>query len=102
MDLVLQVYGITDLYPSKETYTLVSQMRRAVISVPSNIAEGHSRINTGEFKQFLGFAYGSLAELETQIILSNKLGYINDDKTNEILILASEIGKVINGLKNKL
>ena len=102
MDLTLHVYSITETFPNKEMYTMVSQMRRCGISVPSNIAEGHSRNNTGEFKQFLGIAYGSLAELETQVILSNKLGYIDTAKTNEILALASEVGKIINGIKNKL
>ncbi|UPT66198.1 MAG: four helix bundle protein [Sphingobacteriales bacterium JAD_PAG50586_3] len=102
MDLALLIYSNTENFPSKEMYGLISQIRRSAVSVASNIAEGHSRNNTGEFRQFLGIAYGSLAELETQIMLSNKLGYIDDGKTNDVLTLASEIGKIINGIKSKL
>jgi four helix bundle protein len=102
MDLALLIYSITESFPPKENYGLTSQVRRAAVSVASNIAEGHSRNNTGEFKQFLGIAYGSLAELETQIMLSNKLGYIDGGKTNDVLTLASETGKIINGIKSKL
>lgn len=102
MDLALLIYSVTETFPAKENFGLVSQVRRSVVSVASNIAEGHSRNNTGEFRQFLGIAYGSLAEVETQIILSNKLAYIDNGKTNEVLTLTAEIGKIINGIKSKL
>ncbi len=74
MTLAELVYAATSQFPKSELYGLVSQMRRAAISIPSNIAEGHSRISTGGYVQFLGIARGSLAELETQIELAKRLG----------------------------
>ena len=79
IDLVVQVYATTRTFPKDELYGLNSQMRRAAVSVPSNIAEGHSRASTGEFKQFLGHARGSLAELETQLTIAAKLGYLSTE-----------------------
>jgi len=78
MALVKQIYAITEKFPSKELYGLSSQLRRAAVSVPSNIAEGQSRFSKPEFKHFLLIARGSLAEIETQCILAHDLGFMSD------------------------
>lgn len=75
MDLATEVYELTKSYPQNEMYGLVSQMRRAAVSIPSNIAEGQGRKNPKEFSQFLHIAKGSLSELDTQLELSRRLGY---------------------------
>lgn len=77
MDLVEQIYMQTRTFPGEEKYSLVSQMRRSAVSVPSNIAEGASRYSPKEFTQFLYIGLGSLTELETQLLLSERLGYLN-------------------------
>ncbi len=82
MALVTDIYKITKTFPKEEVYGLVSQIQRASVSIPSNIAEGHDRNSDKEFINFLCFARGSLAELETQIIISGKLGYINQEQKN--------------------
>jgi len=79
MDLVVEIYKLTATFPKQETYSLVTQMRRCAISLPSNIAEGSGRKTTKEFIQFLYIANGSLSELETQIELSKRLDYIRED-----------------------
>ena len=76
IDLVTEIYKITRAFPKEEVFGLVSQMQRAAVSIPSNIAEGHERNSEKEFAQFLCIARGSLAELETQIIIAEKLSYI--------------------------
>ena len=100
--LVTDICNLTKTFPKKEIYGLVSQMQRAAISIPSNIAEGHDRNSDKEFSNFLCFARGSLAELETQLIISKKLGYINQEQKTHILNKCYEIGKMINGLLKKL
>jgi four helix bundle protein len=80
MTLVLDVYRSTQAFPKPETYGLVAQLRRAAVSVPSNIAEGQARLSTAEFKQSLGHARGSLMEVETQILISQELGYLEHDQ----------------------
>lgn len=102
MDLVEQIYGVTKAFPKDEMYALTSQIRRAAVSIPSNIAEGEGRTSKKEFSNFLSIAYGSLREVETQVIISERLHYIDRVKTEELLLLCSEIGKIINGLKNSL
>ncbi len=98
MALVLNVYRCTQAFPKIETYGLTSQLRRAVISVPGNIAEGQARLSTGEFRQFLGNARGSLMEVETQILVAQEPGYLDKDKSECLLSAAAEVGRILNGL----
>jgi four helix bundle protein len=98
MALVLNVYRYTQAFPKIETYGLTSQLRRAVISVPSNIAEGQARLSTGEFRQFLGNARGSLMEVETQILIARDLGYLEENQSGSLLSAAAEVGRILNGL----
>lgn len=98
IDLVTEVYRCTRTFPKEETYGLVSQLRRAAVSVPSNIAEGHARITTGEFRQFLGHALGSLTEIETQIVIAQRLGFVASDEFEGLLKRTNEIGRVLRGL----
>jgi four helix bundle protein len=102
MDLVTEVYDCTQAFPRTEVFGLISQMRRAAVSIPSNVAEGHARQSTGEFRQFLGHALGSLVEVETQILISQRLGYVNSQKSNELLVRTTEIGKIVNGFLRSL
>ena len=102
MGLVVEIYLATQSFPKIETYGLVSQLRRAAVSIPSNIAEGHARLTTGEFRQFLGHARGSLVEVETQIFISDSLGYIDARRSSDLLKRTTEVGKMINGLLTSL
>ena len=98
MALVLEVYRCTHTFPKTETYGLTSQLRRAAVSFPSNIAEGQARLSTGECKQFLGNARGSLMEVETQILIARDLGYLENDRSETLLASAREVGRILNGL----
>ena len=98
MLLVAEVYRLTAGFPREEVYGLKSQLRRASVSVPSNIAEGHGRATRGEYVQFLCHARGSLCELETQIILSQQLGYVTQEQEREALARADEVGRILNGV----
>ena len=98
MDLVEEIYRATRGFPKDEIYGLTSQLRRAVVSVPSNIAEGQGRLTPGEFRQFLGHARGSLLETETQVLLAGRLHYIPPDETSRLLKLSEEVGRILNGL----
>jgi four helix bundle protein len=102
MDLVVRVYEGTKTFPREEIYGLTSQLRRAAVSIPSNIAEGQGRRSSKGFIQFLGIAYGSLQETETQIILATRLGYLRDEQESQLLAQCAEVGKLINGLTNAL
>jgi four helix bundle protein len=102
MFLVKEVYRCTEAFPRTEMFGLVTQLRRAAVSVPSNIAEGQGRLSTGEFKQFLGHARGSLLELETQILIAQDLGYLPVDQIHKLLQRAAETGRVLNGLLGSL
>ena len=102
MDLVADVYRFTSGFPREETYGLTSQLRRAAISVPSNIAEGQGRHGNGEFKRFLRLSLGSLMELETQVMIAERLGYLERKSAGAVLLQSAEIGRVLNGLINSL
>ncbi len=102
MQLTKAIYDSTRQWPKEETYGLTSQIRRAAVSVPANIAEGQARLGTGEFIQFLGVARGSLAELETLLLLSSDLGYTTLDAAEDLLSDCAEIGRLLNGLLRSL
>ena len=102
MVLARLVYRLTVRFPREEKFGLTSQIRRAAVSVPSNIAEGQARQSTKEFLQFLSHAEGSLAELETQILLSVELGFVWQEDVKEILAKIDELQKMLVGLKRKL
>ena len=102
IELTEQIYKGTGNYPKSELYGLVSQMRRAVISVASNIAEGAARQTKKEFKQFLYIASGSLSEVETELIISLKLGYINSGNCKKIMEITERIGHMLTALIRSL
>ena len=97
-EIAVKIYQLTKDFPKEEIYGLRAQIRRAAVSIPSNIAEGQGRSSTGEFRLFLGHAYGSLCEVETQLIIAQKLAYISEKSHAEICRDLSELGKLINGL----
>ncbi len=96
------VYQLTKDFPSEETFGLVSQMRRAAVSIPSNIAEGQARRTTGEFIQFISTAKGSIAELDTQLILSIEPKFCHDEKAKDAFDLIAELRRMLNVLRRKL
>ena len=101
IELVSMIYTLTTNYPEKEKFGLISQINRCAVSIPSNIAEGAGRNSQKDFSNFLGIATGSSYELETQIIISSKLGYISTEKANQVLSLIEEIQKMLFSLKKK-
>lgn len=102
VDLVTRVYEITRKLPKEEVFCLSSQMQRAAISIPSNIAEGHARTSCKEFLQFISISLGSLAELETQIHIANRLSYLDDAQTRITFELTESVGKMLRGLQRSL
>ena len=100
--LSLQIYRITKDFPKEEIYGIVSQLRRSVVSIPSNIAEGYGRNNKNEYVRFLQIAFASGAELETQLMLSRDLSYLKQKKFDEIYDLLQEIMKMLNVLIKRL
>jgi four helix bundle protein len=98
MDLVTATYRSTASFPKDEQFGLTSQLRRAAVSIPSNIAEGQGRLSEKEFRYFLGQARGSVMEVETQIQIAQNLGYIKAEQTKELLELCAEVGRILNGL----
>ena len=102
MDLTVEVYKLVKHLPKEETYALSDQMRRAVVSIPSNIAEGQGRNSDKEFIQFLSIARGSLWELETQIEICLRIGYIDQSLAIDTNNLIAEISKMLNALSNSL
>jgi four helix bundle protein len=102
MLLAKKIYEVTQTFSSDEKYGLASQMKRAAVSVPSNIAEGFRRGHAKEFKQFLYIARGSLAELETQIRLSSDLGFINNDDVPSLLAKSDYVARMISSMIKKM
>lgn len=102
IDLVTKIYKVTEKFPSSEIYGLTSQLRRASVSIPSNIAEGNTRRSKADYVQFLRIARASCSELETQIIISKNLGFIDEINFNELSYNIIEISKMLNGLINSL
>ncbi|MGC2048730.1 MAG: four helix bundle protein [Gallionella sp.] len=102
MELAEEVYKLCSTFPKHEVYGLTSQLQRAAISIPSNIAEGQARNSSKEFGHFLGIARGSLAELETQIMLAQHLDYLTEEAISPSLQNADEIGKMLKGLQKSL
>jgi four helix bundle protein len=102
MEVVKLVYAYTGSLPKEEIYGLTSQIRRAAVSIPSNIAEGYQRRNRKEFLQFLGIAYGSSAEVETQLILINEIYALGSDDFKSISFKLAEVQKILNAFLSKL
>ena len=102
MNLAKAVYLETEALPQKEMFGLQSQMRRAAVSIPSNIAEGHGRLNDGHFRQFLANARGSLFELQTQMELAAGLSFLNHANVTILMEQSEEVARMINGLLHSL
>lgn len=98
MDLVTAVYRATAGFPKDELFGLTSQLRRAAVSIPSNIAEGQGRLSEKEFRHFLGQARGSLMEVETQLQIAENLGYLEKEPERVLLEACAEVGRILNGL----
>lgn len=99
MELACEIYRRTELFPRVEVYGLIAQLRRAVVSLPSKIAEGHERT---DYRQFLAHALGSLMEIETQILLAADLGYLEETKAEALLQRTAELAKILHGLLRSL
>ena len=102
IEVAKEIYRLTGKFPPSENYGLTSQIRRAAVSIPSNIAEGQGRTSAKEFKQFLSIALGSIAELETQIIIATEIGYTNAQEVNGILDNLDNIRKMVKALAQSL
>lgn len=102
IDLAEQVYKVTKSFPKEETYGLTSQIRRAVVSVPSNIAEGQGRDSTKEFLHFLSISVGSLFEVETQLLIAERLGYTSKSELQTVFTKLEEVARMLRGLQKAL
>src|SRR5713226_3232418 len=101
VELAISIYRLTRMFPKTEMYGLASQMQRAAVSVPSNIAEGHGLKQTQAYSRHLAIASGSLAELETQLEISNRVGYLQANDLG-LLAQANEVGRILSGLRRSL
>jgi len=101
-EFVLAVYRYTESFPEREKYGLTHQLRRAAISIPANIAEGHGREHLGDYLRHLSFANGSLMELETHFLIAVALGYVTREQSATLMSMTSEVGRMLNGLTRKL
>jgi four helix bundle protein len=102
VDLVVEIYKLTESFPKDERFGLPSQIRRASVSIPSNIAEGAARTSEKEFLYFLSNAQGSSSEVSTQLLIGNRLGYVSDEAYKSHRSKLDEIGRMISGLCNHL
>jgi four helix bundle protein len=102
LDLVEETYKASKSFPKDEIYGLTSQIRRAVVSIPSNIAEGQGRDTSREFRHYLSIAYGSLCEVQTQIFIAPRLTYMKEEQVIRLLSMTDEVARLINGLSNSL
>lgn len=102
VELVTECYRVTSSFPSDERFGLTSQLRRSAVSVPANIAEGKGRGTTNNFVNFLSIASGSLTELDTHLVIANKLGYITKETLNELEARMDEVGRMLTGLRKSL
>ena len=97
MDMVEEVYRATKSFPKSEVYALTQQLHKAAVSVPSNIAEGHARFSPRDFRHFLRQSRGSVAEVETQLRLAGRLGYLSNEELERAMRLVAEVGRVLTG-----
>ncbi len=102
VDLVIAIYRSSVAFPKEEVYGLRQQLRRAAVSIPSNIAEGQCRTTTKDFLHFLAIARGSLAEVETQVLIAQRLDYFSTEQTIELFNATNEVGRLLSGLINSL
>lgn len=102
VDLVLEIYDATEYFPRREIYGLAAQLRRAAVSVPSNIAEGHGRDHLGEYLHHLSIANGSLMEVETQVVIAMRRKFIGIDLERRLLGCSGEVGRMVAGLTRSL
>jgi four helix bundle protein len=102
MDLVNAVHDATDGFPKRETYSLTDQIRRAAVSIPSNIAEGQAHYSNREFLHFLCHSRGSLAELETQVLIAQRRNYLSEPQSGDLLKRADEVSRILSGLVNSM
>ena len=102
IDLTVAVYKLTAAFPDSERFGLINQLRRAAVSVPSNIAEGFGRASTGEYLQFLGHSRGSNSEVETQLVIARALGFAKPEDYKQAEHLCSEVGRMLNAMMKTL
>jgi four helix bundle protein len=102
VDLAVEIYSLTKKFPGEEKFGMTSQLRKCAVSIPSNIAEGAGRNTGGEFIQFLGIAEGSANELETQMIIAGRLGFISTDEQLKTIKILTEIRKMLFSLRSSL
>ena len=102
MDLVVESYRVAALLPAHELYGLASQIRRAAVSIPANIAEGNGREHLGDYLRHIAIAHGSLMELETHFLIAERLQYLAAEPTQSMLVRTSELGRMLGGLPRSL
>ena len=102
VDLVEVVYRVTQTWPREETYGLTNQARRAAVSIPANIAEGQGRVSPKEFSHHLSIAYGSSCELETHLVIANRVAYLDDQSLDQLVFQSTQVARPLRGLIRSL